>query len=184
MAPQDNTIDVKNGVTANSFIEIDPNTPAAGIRIAFAAESILNLFMGIPMVLDPQSAIQGQFLPMFNRTTNVLQEPPSPEAASITQYLGAFTLAINVGLLLGIPNKPGAIEIRRAVYATLAALEAVFVLIVLWQVRFAGENATGVSSEKAIRIFLVPMPIACVLRLWALFKKPHWMGRYIVKRTE
>lgn len=72
--------------------------------------------------------------------------------------------------------------IRRAVYATLAALEVV--LVVLWQVWFAAENATGVSSEKAIRNFLVPMPIACVLRLWALFEKPYWMGRYIVKRTE
>ncbi|KAH6988367.1 hypothetical protein EDB80DRAFT_588804, partial [Ilyonectria destructans] len=156
--------------------------PATGIRIAFADESVVKLFMAIPMVIDTQSARQGQFLPMFNRTTNILQKPPYPKAACITQYLGSFTLATNFGLLLGIPNKPGAIMIRRAVYATLAALEVA--LIVLWQVWFAAENATGVSSEKAIRIFLIPMPIACVLRLWALFKKPYWMGRYIVKRTE
>ncbi|KAH7109039.1 hypothetical protein EDB81DRAFT_112560 [Dactylonectria macrodidyma] len=184
MAPQENLTDVKDRVTTNLSIEIDPTTPGTGIRIAFAAESILNLFMAVPMVLDPRSAIQGQFLPMFDRTTNILQEPPSPEAASITQYLGAFTLAITVGLLLGIPNKPGAIEIRRVVYAMLAALEVVFAPILLWQVWIAGENATGVSSEKAIRLFVVPMSIACALRLWALFVKPHWMGRYMVKRTE
>jgi hypothetical protein len=178
-----NMTEVRKDVERDLLIEMDPNTPATGIRIAFVAESILNLFMGIPMVVNPRSALQGQFLPMFDRTADILQQQPSPEAASITQYMGAFTLVLNVGLLLGVPNKPGAIEIRRTVYSILAALEAVFVAIVLWQVLVGGESATGVSREKAIRIFLVPMPIACLLRLWVLFKSPQSMGRYTVKRT-
>lgn len=186
MAPQNKNIttETRNGVEKDVLLEMDPNTPATGIRIAFVAESIANLVMGLPMVLNPRSAIQGQFLPFIDRSTDLLQQQPSPEAASLAQYMGVFTLALNAGLWLGVPNKPGAIEIRRTVYSMLAGLEVIFVAVVLWQVLIGGEGATGVSLDKAMRGFLIPMSTACLLRLWVLFKRPQSMGRYIVKRTD
>ncbi|KAG7106483.1 hypothetical protein HYQ46_001288 [Verticillium longisporum] len=168
--------DVSNDNGPDQLLQIDPNTPATGIRIALAAESAFNIFTAITMIITPHSALQGQLMP-FDLQNGLSQEPPSPETASVTQYLGAFVFATNVGLLLGIPNRPGAIEIRRTAYAMFAALEIIYVMIILWQLCVAGQSATGVSMEKALWAYLVPMSAACGLRLWTLFVRPDWMGR-------
>ncbi|EEY23360.1 predicted protein [Verticillium alfalfae VaMs.102] len=128
------------------------------------------------MIITPRSALQGQLMP-FDLRNGLSQEQAYPEIASVTQYLGAFVFATNVGLLLGIPNRPGAIEIRRTAYATFAALEITYIVIILWQLCVAGQSATGVSMEKALWAYLVPMSVACGLRLWTLFVRPDWMGR-------
>ncbi|KAG7137903.1 hypothetical protein HYQ46_008407 [Verticillium longisporum] len=165
------------------LLQIDPNTPATGLRIALAAESAFNIFTATTMIITPRSALQGPLMP-FDFPNGLSREQPSPEIASVTQYLGAFVLATNVGLVLGLPNKPGAIEIRRTAYATFAALEITYIVIILWQLCVAGQSATGVSMEKALWAYLVPMSVACGLRLWTLFVRPDWMGSYVVKRAE
>ncbi|RNJ58280.1 hypothetical protein D7B24_004919 [Verticillium nonalfalfae] len=174
---------VRHDNRPDQLLQIDLNTPAKGIRIALAAESAFNIFTAMTMIITPRSALQGQLMP-FDLRNGLSQEQASPELASVTQYLGAFVFATNVGLLLGIPNRPGAIDIRRTAYATFAALEITYIVIILWQLCVAGQSATGVRMEKALWAYLVPMSVACGLRLWTLFVRPDWMGRYIIKRTE
>ncbi|POS68498.1 hypothetical protein DHEL01_v213108 [Diaporthe helianthi] len=186
MAPQNknNTTKISKNVETDLLIEMDPSAPATVARIAFAAESIINLMMGIPMIINPRAALRGDALPFVEQAGDLLQQEPSPEALSLVQYLGAFTLALNAGLWLGLPHRPGAVETRRAAWSMLVGLEVVYVAVVLWQIFVGGETATGVIREKAIRISVIPMSTACLLRLWAMIWKPQSLGRYIVKRKD
>lgn len=160
-------------------MDIDPTYPGTIIRVALAGESILNIFFfGLPYIFSPHSTLRRHFLP--ESTTNA-GAWPSAEASSLMQWLGTPMLAITVVMLLAIPNKPGAIEARRIVYILLAVLEAMWIVLVLWQVWVAGEDGSGLRSSALMYYMAVPMTGWLLFRSWVLLMKPHWMGRYGAK---
>lgn len=99
------------------------------------------------------------------------------------QWIGTWTVATTVPLLLALPNRSGAIEKRVTAYAALGTMEALFVPFLVYNARAEGGGAAGLSWEKVFGGLVVPMVGALAFRMWVLFVKPGWMGRYKARRN-
>lgn len=163
-------------VNANSAVEIDPSTPGTIVRVALAAESLLNvLVLGIPTIFNPKRTLEQTYLPAGRSAT--------PEAASALQLNGVGLMAITLPMVLAISNKPGAIELRRTSYQILSVYEAIAIPMHLWQA-WVGEEGTGWSPDKLTWGMSVPMGLFLGFRIWVLYAKPQWMGKYRLKKVD
>ncbi|KAL6399328.1 putative amidohydrolase family protein [Ilyonectria robusta] len=90
-------IDKRTGTDAKVSVEIDPSAPGTIVRIILAAESVLNVFMAIPMIFDAKEALGRMYLSDGKSV--------APHAASIFQLFGISLAAMTVPMVLAIPNK-------------------------------------------------------------------------------
>ncbi|KAH7239421.1 hypothetical protein BKA59DRAFT_277032 [Fusarium tricinctum] len=162
--------------TNDKTLEIDSSAPGTIVRIALAAESVVNVFMAASMIFNP--------IKNFENTYLTDGQPVVSQTASLSQQFGPSILAMTVPMMLALPNKPGAIELRRISYQILSAYEILAVPITLWQAWVAGEAGSGLNFNKVIWGLTVPMGVALGFRAWVLFLKPEWMGKYKTKRDD
>ncbi|KAF9634324.1 putative amidohydrolase family protein [Lasiodiplodia theobromae] len=160
-------------------LEIDPSSPGTIVRAAMLLESCFNIFLAHGMFFHPHDTSVQLF---FDGATTAAS-PSVADAALVSllmQWIGTWTVATTVPLLLALPNRPGAIEKRVTAYAALGTMEALFVPFLVYHARAEGGGAAGLSWEKVFGGLVVPMVGALAFRLWVLFVKPGWMGRYRV----
>ncbi|KAM5353119.1 hypothetical protein ACJ41O_000255 [Fusarium nematophilum] len=157
-------------------VEIDPSAPGTIVRIAFAAESVVNFFiLGFPMIFNAKKSLESMFLSDGQSAT--------PQAASVFQLFGLNLLAMTAPMVLALPNKPGAIELRRLSYQMIATFEAAAVPLTIWQA-WVGEEGSGFNPDKLTWGFVVPMGVLGAFRAFVLYVKPEWMGKYRVKKVD
>ncbi|GME48531.1 Amidohydrolase [Neofusicoccum parvum] len=119
-------------LTASSAVlEIDPSTPGTAVRAALALESLFNLVLARGMLLAPR-ATANQLFPRDAATPALDDDNGGPVLALLVQWVGVWTLATTVPLLLALPNRAGAVERRQMAYAALAAMEALYYTLSLW----------------------------------------------------
>lgn len=144
-------------------------------------ETLLNLSQSAFMILAPLD-----FLPRFfplNRESMGPEKMPSTQSAELpicVQFGGAFLMAATVPMILAIPNRYGAIERRQVAHASLAAFEAVWVPLILWEM---SKKNNVLDVQKVFFSQVVSMSVAMCFRLYAIFVKPHWLGSYRVKKN-
>ncbi|KAH8654727.1 hypothetical protein BGZ61DRAFT_467500 [Ilyonectria robusta] len=164
-----------NAVWLHAPEVIISSTSTKAIQVAFAAEAVLNIAIAWPYILDPHSTLRDQ---LMQATPSNPQGIPSAESASLLQWIGMCTLTMSVPLILGVPNKPGTVEVRKAAYITIAALEVLWISAIVWQGAVLGDTISGLNGEKCLRQFVVPMGSFLLFRCWVLLVKPHWLGMY------
>ncbi|KAJ2996086.1 hypothetical protein NUW58_g1081 [Xylaria curta] len=169
-------INKRTETSSKALVEIDPSAPGTIVRIALAAESVINLFLAAPMIFNAKGAFEGLYLSDGKSA--------APHAASIFQLFGLNIVAMTVAMVLALPNKPGAIELRQTSYQMIGAFEALALPITFWQAWVAGEEGSGLNPNKLIWGFALPMGVLLGFRTWVLFVKPEWMGKYRVKRVD
>ncbi|EOD49096.1 putative amidohydrolase family protein [Neofusicoccum parvum UCRNP2] len=163
------TTKTTTSVDPYAVVEIDPSSPGTIVRVELVLESVLNLFIAYPAISRPHSTPQELYLPEPAGAST-----PSVETVMLVYWYGISMLALTVPMLLAIPNRLGAVESRRLVYILLAAVEAMWVPTVMFMAR----SDERIDAEKVIAQQAVPMALFLVFRLWVLFVKPHWLGRY------
>ncbi|EOD48785.1 hypothetical protein UCRNP2_4463 [Neofusicoccum parvum UCRNP2] len=94
----------------STVLEIDPSSPGTAVRAALALESLFNLVLARGMLLAPRATANQ----LFPRDA----APPAPGddgpvLALLVQWVGVWTLATTVPLLLALPNRAGAVERRQ-----------------------------------------------------------------------
>ncbi|CAH0038737.1 unnamed protein product [Clonostachys rhizophaga] len=147
--------------SAKALVQIDPSAPGTIVRVAFAAESVINLFLATRMIFNPKQAFEQMYL--------TDGKSAAPHAASVLQLFGLNLVAMTVPMVLALPNKPGAIELKRTSYQMIAAFEALALPITLWQAWIAGEEASGLNPNKLIWGFALPMGALLGFRAWVFF---------------
>ncbi|KAF5716142.1 amidohydrolase family [Fusarium mundagurra] len=160
----------RSGTGAKASVEIDPSASGTIIRIVSAAESTFNILLAIPMVFNAEKAFQRMYL----------TDDPSaaPLAAPLMQLCGISLAAMTVPIMLGIPNKAGAVETRRITYQMLASFEAMAFPLLFWQAWLAGEAGSGIFPTKLTWGSGLAMGVTLGFRVFVLFMKPEWMGKY------
>lgn len=148
------------------------------IRLVFAGEAIFTIIIALPYVLDPHATLQRD---LVHPSPSNPQAVPSLESASLLQWIGVSTMTLSVLLLVGLPSRQGAVEIRKAVYMALAAWEVLWISVILWQ-GSVGSEVSGLRIESCLKQIVVPMASFLVFRIWVLLVTPHWFGTYAVKR--
>lgn len=147
-------------------VKVDPAASGTIIRYALVVEVGLNLFMGTALVVFPRWLL-----------SPAMTEPSTltPISISICQWVGAIIFAFSIQVALVIPNTRGAIESRRLVYWTLLAGEGFLVPLFLYQALWA--TSFGLRHEFLVvtTFFFVDHML---WRLFCLFVKPNWFGRY------
>ncbi|PSN68400.1 hypothetical protein BS50DRAFT_451390, partial [Corynespora cassiicola Philippines] len=149
---------------------IDPLTPGTIIRIAMAAETVLNFTLSIALIFGAEKVIARLYL-----TDGI---PATPATCSIAQWFGVATITATIPMLLAIPNKPGAVELRRLSYHMYTVYEALTIPVVFWQAWVAGEAGSGMNVDKLVWNFGLPMIPFIGFRLYVLLVRPDWMGKY------
>lgn len=160
----------------HASLEIDPSTPGTIVRIAMAAETVLNFTVSFALIFGAEKV-----LPRLCMTDGIRA---TPAACSVAQWFGVATISNTIPMLLAIPNKPGAIELRRLSYHMYTVYEAVAMPVVFWQMWVAGEAGSGMNVDKLLWKFGLPMIPFISFRLYSLLVKPEWMGKYRVKRRD
>ncbi|GME48390.1 Amidohydrolase [Neofusicoccum parvum] len=165
----------------STVLEIDPSSPGNAVRAALALESLFNLVLARGMLLAPRATANQLFPPDAATPAPNDDDNGGPVLALLVQWVGVWTLATTVPLLLALPNRAGAVERRQMAYAALTAMEALWVPIV---VGAAWGEGSGVSVEGVVVGQAGPMVGFLVFRLWVLFVRPGWMGAYRVRKVE
>jgi hypothetical protein len=147
-------------------VKIDPTASGTIIRYALVVEVGLNMFMGTALVAFPRWLLS---LAMTEHS------PLTPMSISICQWVGAITFAFSIQVALVIPNTRGAIESRRLVYWTLLAGECFLILLFLYQAFWATNGGLTPEFLVVTTFFFVDHML---WRLFCLFVKPNWFGRY------
>ncbi|KAF5695154.1 amidohydrolase family [Fusarium denticulatum] len=158
------------GTGAKASVGIDPSASGTIVRIVSAAESTFNILLAIPMVFNAEKAFKRMYL----------TDDPSaaPLAAPVMQLCGISLAAMTVPMMLGIPNKAGAVETRRITYRMLASFEAMALPLLFWQACLAGEDGSGIYPTKLTLASGLAMSVALGFRVFVLFMKPEWIGKY------
>ncbi|KAF5567279.1 amidohydrolase family [Fusarium napiforme] len=160
----------RTGTGAKPSVEIDPSASGTIVRIVSAAESTFNILLAIPMIFNAEKAFKRMYL-----TDN---PSAAPLAAPVMQLCGISLAAMTVPMMLGIPNKAGAVEKMRSTYQMLASFEAMAVPLLFWQAWLPGEDGSGVYPTKLTLASGLAMSVVLGFRAFVLFMKPEWMGRY------
>lgn len=155
-------------------LEIDPAHPGTVVRVALAVEALFNVFLAHGMLSAPAATARGLFSP----STTTASSSADPLVPLLMQWIGVWTLATTVPLVLALPNGAGAVERREGAYAVLGAMEALWVPLLGWKV-WSGEE--GVDGEGVMRMLVVPMGVCLVWRGVVLWGKRGWLGGYRVK---
>lgn len=150
--------------------EIDPAAPGTIIRVALIIEAVLNLIYAIPLLLDPITTFRQYYL------DDAAQPPPA--ALSIAQAFAVLVLGITAGMLLSVPNAPGAVEWRRMFYANSFVTEAMYAPLTFWQAWGLGPEGSGLDPGKLVKFTGGPLAVLAVWRAWVFLVKPEWFGRY------
>lgn len=147
-------------------VKADPAAPGTIIRISFAIETGLNIFMGTTLTVFPKWLLN-----------SVVIEPATltPTSISICQWLGAIILASSIPVGVVIPNTRGAIESRRLIYWTLLTGEGFLIPLFLYQAIWSA-NVGFTPKFLVVTAFLFLGHM--IWRLYCLFVKPNWFGRY------
>lgn len=155
----------------NQAIEVDPSATGNIIRFAMLFESILNLPAFVALT----------FYPGYTLTYFLVNEHDiTPAAQSFTQLMGIMILMISVLLWAAIPNTKSGVETRRPTYIMLASAEAAMVTMWIYQRYGLGEKGCG-WKNNALDMSVMNVGPLCGFRIFALYSKPDWFGRYKVK---
>lgn len=157
-------------------LEIDPSAPGTIVRAAMAAEACFNFFLAYRMLVEPHATTAQLFL-----SDDAAAESPAAVSSLLMEWIGVWTLATNVPLLLALPNRAGAIERRQVAYAVLGAMEALWVPLLACKA-WRGDGEGQLFWGKIIGGIAVPMTAFLVFRLLVLCMWPGWMGRYRVMK--
>jgi hypothetical protein len=160
----------RTGTGAKASVEIDPSASGTIVRIVSAAESTFNILLAIPMIFNAERAFKRMYL------TDDLSA--APLAAPVMQLCGISLAAMTVPIMLGIPNKAGAIETRRVTYQMLASFEAMALPLFFWQAWLAGQEGSEIYPTKPTLASGLAMSVTLGFRVFVLFMKPEWMGKY------
>ncbi|KAH7231050.1 hypothetical protein BKA59DRAFT_409211, partial [Fusarium tricinctum] len=158
------------------ILKINSSAPGTIIQIAITAESVVNIFIATSIIFNP--------IKNFKNTYLTDSQSAVSQTASLAQQFGPSIVAITVPIMLTLPNKPRAIELRRISYQILSAYKILAVPITLWQAWVAGEAGSGLNFNKVIWGLTVPIGVTLGFRAWVLFIKPEWMGKYKAKRDD
>lgn len=164
--------------------KLDPSCPGTIIQIACAVEALINFTIFIPMIFTPVSYLVGQFALSSGPNNELAHGTPPPLAAFLSQLLGACMFSPTIGLILAVPNRSGAIERRRVAYFGLLSIEIGWIFLCVWYPFVVGEEISGLSKEKILKSFIVPMALFAMFRSFAFLFKPHWFGRYVDQKAE
>lgn len=149
-------------------ITIDPSAQGHQIRLALVVESALNIFFSLYILLYPSHALY--HLSYSPRYVN-------PLSSSLLHILAIMVWTITVPLLLAIPNTRQGIESRVPAYLTLGTSEVFLLGMLGWLGFVKGEGETGVS-DRAVAILASNITGALAWRVFVLWVKPEWVGRY------
>ncbi len=97
---------------------------------------------------------------------------PNSLSAALMQLLGGCVFALMTPLLLAIPKTRAGIESRPIVYVTMLAGEVVLIPVMMWQALVAK------SIPETALIFCGNLVGLIIWRVWVLWFRPSWMGRY------
>ncbi|KAG9689473.1 hypothetical protein KCU95_g8009, partial [Aureobasidium melanogenum] len=148
-------------------IEVDPSAPGSVMRFALGFETVANVVGGTWMVFFPQS-----FLGMLVNSPSDM----TPTAVTWTQVTGALVYALAAPLVLAFPNSRRGIESRAPAYYTLGAGEVGVTAVTLYKA-FADGGDSGWTKNALLGASSALLP-ALAWRLYVLFGKPEWIGRY------
>ncbi|CVL07434.1 uncharacterized protein FMAN_14358 [Fusarium mangiferae] len=163
------------GTDAKVTMEIDPSASGTIVQVVLAAESTFNILLAIPMVFNAERS--------FKRMYSSDDLSGAPHAVPMMQLFGISLAAMTVPIALGIPNKAGAVETRRITYQTLASFEAMALPLLFWQACPVGEAGSGIYPTKLTWGSGLAMGVMLGFRVFVLFMKPEWMGKYKAKRV-
>lgn len=147
-------------------VQVDPAAPGTVMRYALAIEAGFNIVGATGMILYPSRFLS----PMVTNQSQV-----SAASASLVQWVGGLLFVLTVPILLCTPNTRRAIESRPTVYYTLLAGEGTLIPILLYQAAAAPDSGL---TPKALLLFSSGLVMPLAWRLFVLFKRPEWMGRY------
>ncbi|OCK75303.1 hypothetical protein K432DRAFT_362334 [Lepidopterella palustris CBS 459.81] len=147
-------------------VKVDPAASGVIIRYAIAIEVVLNVSIAIFVAVFPKAL----FSPVVTDPSTI-----TTTTISICQWIGTIIVAFTIQLILVLPNTRGALESRRLVYWTLLAGECCLVPIFLSQ---SVSSTEGGFSRKFLEITASFFIAHMLWRLFCLFVKPHWFGRY------
>lgn len=157
-------------------LDIDPSAPGTIVRATMAAEACFSFFLAYGMLVEPRATTAQLFL-----SDDPAAGSPAAVSSLLMEWIGVWTLATNVPLLVVLPNRTGAIERRQVAYAVLSAMEVLWVPILACKAwRWDGEG--GLFWGKIIGGIAEPMTDFLVFGLLVLCMWPGWMTRYRVRR--
>ncbi|OCK83272.1 hypothetical protein K432DRAFT_414796 [Lepidopterella palustris CBS 459.81] len=136
--------------------EIDPTANGNIFRYTFGIQTLLNVFGGGHMILFAEHSL-----------SQLVSEPSdmNPAALATMQQCGALMFAFNTPPVLAIPNIRRAIDSRGSVYYLLDS------------------GGSEFSPDPMLYTCCILLP-PFLWRLYVLFRKPHWLGRYRESRKE
>jgi len=152
---------------ASEPVEVDPDAKGTPIRWALGVEALLNIVGGTWMVFWP-----AQFLRL------VVPKPSdvTPAAMISVQHYGGLVYALTVPIILAIPNTRRAIESRISTYYLLGSAEIAIICLSLYQA-YGPAGGTGFTTNSLASASAGVAPVF-LWRLFVLFRKPEWLGRY------
>lgn len=168
------TIDTYSSPNDSRQIELDPNNDGRIVRIAFAVESIFNLFT-LPLLTNTKTVL-----------SHILNDPKyiTPATTLFARMSSAIVIGgLTTALWTGIPNTKTALESRPIVYITLGGGELVLLpILILEALKRGGPDAA--LSLKACVVSIGCLAPILLWRAYALFVKPELMGRYRVVKKD
>lgn len=142
--------------------------PGTLIRYAFGVEAVLNIVSGTGMLMYPEQSLA------------FLVEDPITDINRFSiaqiQWIAMFVYCLTAPLLLGIPNTRTAIESRPIIYWTLFSGELFLISLFIHQANAGASMGIGSSTLYMMCGSLAPLAL---WRLFVLFVRPDFMGRYI-----
>ena len=150
-------------------VELDPSTPGTVFRYAAFIEGALNIISGSIMFFFPAQTLQYVSEPYSVSETGV----------HVIKWVGSLTIACTSQLIFAFFNTRGSIESRPAAYYNLLAGEVTILPLLMANASYMGLKKSMVAQT------VISLSLLAAWRLYSLFVKPEWFGRYrtVIKKT-